>query len=324
MIFSNYDNEKTDVQRALEIAKEAVESAIESVKKYHQLIDAKTGKILPVTILSGRFNPCRDVASYATIQNTADWRLAVNAAIEEANEIMEKIKVEHAKNLAAMDNNKAVIEKIHQFMSNVGISKSNTGVTETRNRELHTEKDAGYITDIRNIITDDKYDIAVKEYQSRLRTIKMFETEKELKENLIEREQEREKAKIDYILTEAMLREKYKFHKNATLTDMLYMLLQKNKYLKLGHFMKLVSEGWNGGIDVIKSELKQFEIDEEIDTQLHYNIFELIDNWNNDGEVFVRGEFSFIKLFEMVDEELMGDYIEVCRHLGHHQPKFLD
>lgn len=126
-----------------------------------------------------------------------------------------------------------------------------------------------------------------------------------------EEERERlakEKARLIFL---SELNSKYKMglsveelEKNAVMTN----LINRDKYLCLGHFMILNRGDWSSGSDYANEGLKNFNISSDEDSEIYDEISGLANNWEGDGRVFRDCKYNYDYILSLCDEDIYSDY----------------
>lgn len=165
------------VEWRLESAKEEIDKALGQVKKFR----AEAGSIakVPVITIFGAYG--EKIQGYkSSFENYLDWNYywgfdstkkehiqrCYDAAIKWIEGARVKVEELHTQNLPILENNKAVAQKIRDFMETCGI-KASYSVYETVGRKKDKQlvtKNAGYAADIgRECRLDDNYEIALRQ-----------------------------------------------------------------------------------------------------------------------------------------------------------------
>jgi hypothetical protein len=233
---------------------------------------------------------------------------AGKAAVAERLAQIESI---HKENIPAIENNLATRKKISDFMGAVGITASYSVYElpspKHRNKQSVT-KSAGYISDVNRMIpTSDGYDAAkrslidsearlTKEYQTLIANIEKAEKE----------ETHKAKAKED-LMELARMQVKYG---NLEWDELLDVILEKDKYLRLGHYLLKNREDWNDGYSYAECGLNSFVVETEEDKEIESEIESVMgENWDGDGRLFRDlPNYSYGYLFSKVNADLYKDY----------------
>ena len=224
-------------------------------------------------------------------------------------ERLAQIESIHAENLPAIENNLATRKKISDFMNAVGISSTYTVYElpspKHRNKQSIT-KSAGYVSDMDRMIRfSDGYDMAkrgLKDTEDRLsKEYKnlIFAIEKAEKE-----EAQKAKAKED-LMELARMQVKYG---NFEWEDLLDKVLEKDKYLRLGHWLYRNRCDWNDGYSYAKVGLNSFIVETQEDKEIENELWGIVNDFDVDGRNLRDCKYSYNYLFSKVNSDLYKDY----------------
>lgn len=311
------------VKYNLEKAKEKIDFALSKIDK----IRNDVGVIMPVEIIS--VNPDRSLSRYYHIKNPYSYNSydsksrnhvesAYKVTIEKYEELKKKVEEIHNKNEKALKNNEETAQKVRDFMNTVGIPNSFSTYDYPSKRHKTKKRinhEAGYIQDIRRCIKQSDG------YESSIRILEDFkESIQKQYDNLIaeiskaERNAQAEQKKKDNI--QKLARFQVKYETEGDWEDILNIIIDKNKYLCLAHFLLENRNDWNDGYSYAERGLMNFSVETDEDQSIYDEINSLIgDNWDGDGRCFRDCEWSYDQLFSMVDEKLMNDYNEVAKEV---------
>ncbi len=196
----------------LENAKEEIDKALEQVKKFR----AEAGSIakVPVITIFGAYG--EKIQGYkSSFENYVDWNYywgfdstkkehierCYDAAIKWIESARVKVEELHTQNLPILENNKAVAQKIRDFMETCGI-KASYSVYETVGRKKDKQsvtKNAGYAADIgRECRLDDNYDMALRQLKTHEEDAKQWKGR--LLAAIDKKEKDREKTDKELLL----------------------------------------------------------------------------------------------------------------------------
>jgi hypothetical protein len=106
--------------------------------------------------------------------------------------------------------------------------------------------------------------------------------------------------------------DKYKFdfiNPIPDVEDVLFELIKKDKYLRLGDYLLMNRNDWSEGPRYARVGLIDFSIQNAQDQLIHNEIQTLINNWSGDGRCFRDSQYSYDYMFSLVeDDELLKDY----------------
>lgn len=234
-------------------------------------------------------------------------------AIREYDSILERCKVEHEANLPAIENNKKIVEGISLMMDKFGIrgswsewkypsSRSRTKKEESVSCQWKSEV-------LRFVPTNDGLSAIESWHKRMIEEIEKWKIKKlqELTEKVKAREQEEAAKKSSRLL--AQLQVKYELNSDTDWKDILETILNKNKYLKLGHALERNRNDWNDGSWFAEQGLSEFNIETESDEEISREIQSLIDNWDDDGRVFRDCNWNYSALYSLVENvKLIEDF----------------
>lgn len=257
--------------------------------------------------------------SYYKTDHLANTEEQINKCLEKHEktviEYIEKINLMHANNGAALENNKKLKEKLSFMMSAAGIPAGYTTYeypttrSKTKKSIGHT---AGYIGDLqRNISSTDSYDFHKSAAEKSLVAAREESVKRIAKIKEIKRQEVKEKAKVDAEKVIVHLRVKYETRYDADASEILDAILEKNKYLHLGHYLEANRIDWNDGPSYAERGLNGFTIETKEDEKMYDTIHGLIEDWGGDGRVFSNWEFGYGFMFSKVSESdpaLYKDY----------------
>jgi len=96
---------------------------------------------------------------------------------------------------------------------------------------------------------------------------------------------------------------------NDSERDLLDVILEKDKYLRLGHYLLKNREDWNDGYSYAENGLNGFIVESDEDGLIAADIQNCIDNWDGDGRCFRDCQYNYDHCFSLVkDEQLYKDY----------------
>jgi hypothetical protein len=76
--------------------------------------------------------------------------------------------------------------------------------------------------------------------------------------------------------------------------------VEKNKYLKLAHYLSKNRLDWSDGCSYAQEGLENWINETSFDEEIYKEISGLISNWDNDGRVFRDCEHNYDSLFTFV------------------------
>lgn len=213
--------------------------------------------------------------------------------------------------------NKAIYERVLGLIRNSGLKDTET-VRKPGRGYGHKTVEASWVQSIRAQIP------MVHNWQECLRLFETWKQENtEWRRKLDaeaateKRKKEAEEAKIGAEITRRELLARYGLGPEADLSDCMYAILAKNKYLHLAHYLQKNRGDWSDGYDYAETGLNGFVLESSTDREIEANIRGLIENWDGDGRCFRDCEWNYDVLFGMVeDTTLMADYTKVREATG--------
>lgn len=316
MLLSNYDKEKTEAEQALAIAKEALQKVEKEMNVLRKRTQEYTGKIMPVENANFMGQRYTQISSYAEriYFLSASYQNTAARAREHAEELKLKCDEAHSRNLAALENNRKLFEKVQVFMDAIGMPSKHY-VTEYKTKRSYAKRvchNSGYLNDLaREVKTDDGYETAMELYGYFLAAIAAWEKDEEQKAEKFEyeRKKKEEKEVADKQLGVLVL--KYELPYESGFKEVLDCLLSKDKYLRLAHYLRENRNDWNDGYDKAEYGLSQFQAESEQDREIEKDIQYCINNWYGDGRTFRDTKWNYDEIFKLASPELLGDY-ELC------------
>ena len=118
------------------------------------------------------------------------------------------------------------------------------------------------------------------------------------------------KARIEAESRRIALCLKYQLDPVATTqSDLLELLLGKNKYLRLAYYLEKNRGDWNDGPSYAECGLNGFTIETPDDQLIYDDINGYISDWDGDGRVFRDCTWNYSRIYaEFVSEELLTDF----------------
>lgn len=218
----------------------------------------------------------------------------------------------HEANLPAIENNKKVRAKVTQVMQAIGIpnSYSERDYSSKARTPKYNTKSAGYLSDLaRNVTDTDGYDSAVQSanYAAQQATDYVRHAVALLGQKEREAAIAEQKRKNEMVIVH--MRVKYECEPEASPRAVLDAILDKNKYLRLAHYLELNRGDWSEGSDYAEQGLYGFSIETPLDQEIYDVNKALCDDWEGDGRVFRDNEHNYSTIFALVeDDKLMKDY----------------
>lgn len=245
-------------------------------------------------------------------ETSAEWDSQLEKFKESCAKELERLAALHAANEPIISHNLKVAERIKIFMKATGIPDSRAE-TEYKGRSRTPKTNwvpAGYFGDItRNVVTSDGYEYAVRSVKDA--DIKATERVKAEKANIAQAERQKaaDEAKRKQDMVIVHMRVKYGAGIEDSAGEVLDRILEKNKYLRLAHFMCMNRGDWNEGPSYALQGLAGFTPETTLDHEIYDAVQAACDDWQGDGRVFRDMEHDYGSIFAMVDGvDLMADY----------------
>ncbi|PPU60001.1 hypothetical protein AB8813_08880 [Xanthomonas arboricola pv. corylina] len=273
-------------------------------------------KIMPITQCKAVTSCMSSPQSYVSGYDYGKPKATAVAAraLQALAKAFEADKATHEANLPAIENNKAIAERVNALMQEIGMPPTFT------QRDPHSRAripksvrhDAGYLTDLRREVqTNDNWEHAEATHQRLLRDYTAYEAraaEEDAKARaLVEREREREieQRKADIKLAAILLR--YDLSLESSWDDVLEALSGKHQRLDLAVAMRLTRGDWSEGPYRVRDALDRFKIATDEDKAIANDIIDCLRDFE-DGRVFRDTAWSYDVLFASVgDRQLVAD-----------------
>lgn len=278
-----------------------------------------TPKIMPVE-QCGAVSKCRSQASdYAGYLNTSRYYTPTPDAIarhalQQLEEARAKDIAMHEKNVAAMENNKVVAERVRAFMAEIEMPGSHTE-RDTKSRSRYPKTltiQSGWIGDVaRHIKTSDGFEYQTQVYERLKKDYEAYaaraaqeaQTKRAEQERKLEAEKEARKANVE--LARIVLR--YELAEDSDWPEVLEALRGKHQRIDLAFAMMDVRGDWSEGPDAAENAMYRFQVETTEDKDIATCILSCLQNFE-DGRVFRDCEWNYDRLIQSVsDEQLVND-----------------
>ncbi|MGG1671527.1 hypothetical protein ACIFOE_12910 [Paenibacillus sp. NRS-1783] len=225
----------------------------------------------------------------------------------------------HVDNVEKLKNNKATESKVFDILEQIGISNTYYGYKTSRSRDT-SKMYYNFPSEIRKQIptqySENKLEELNKSLIEQLKKVWNDETYKIKQERIKKEKQEKEK---EYNKKLALLLAKYDLDLTDSWHELEEAIIDKNKYLRLAHYLEMNRNDWSDGYSYAESGLSQFTTESDIDSKIYEDIISyMYENWDGDGRVFRDCEYNYSILYNMVaeqDTQLFKDYEAVQEHL---------
>lgn len=225
----------------------------------------------------------------------------------------EDIKLRFEESDAISKHNKIIQDKIEQIMDKIGVTRVykiyDYETTRSKTKKW-LSKSSGFISDIQRVApTWNEY----SNYEDKVRELKVkLETEYAKAKDVvvkIEREEAAKKKAVEDAHELALLRAKYTPDNAMSGNwEILEAILEKNKYLRLAHYLEANRNDWSDGYWNAERGLQGFTIDSAEDKEIYNCIYSITQYEDVDGRYFRDCEYNYGMLFGKVDVALYKDY----------------
>ena len=324
MMITDYDV-KNNPAKAVKTLHEAVDMFEKEMTKLQTAADNNTGKVQKI-IQCGNMNGVMSaIASYGGRNSIYDpeptCEIICKKAMEDANKRLEESRKIHEANIPLIESNIKLRQQIKLIMENAGIPSSynESFYKSTRSHSLsYREIQSGWTQDlVRYVVINDGWEAEQKTYENfKLRVEEYRKTKQaEIEAKLKAKEQEEKKLIEQREL--AVFVVKYNLAPASTWDDLLELIVSKNKYLRLAHYLALNRGDWTSGCEYAEIGTKGFTIETDIDRQIADCINGCMDeNWDGDGRIFRDCEWNYDRIFGLVtDKTLLDDYNIINSHI---------
>lgn len=278
-------------------------------------------KIMPVE-QCGAVGKCQSSPSGYTSYLKASYRYSepsevrvAEYALQQLADARQKDEEAHARNLPAIENNKAVAAAIEALMNGIGMPRSySERDLKSRSRYPKTiTMKAGYLGDIqRHVMVTDHFEIATRTYQELLKRYTEFQklaTEKaeraqRERDQAAERERQARLANVE--LAEIILR--YGMDREFDWRDVLDALCDQHQRADLAVAMMRVRHDWSDGPDAVSNAIDRFKIETDEDKEIANSVLRnLGEGWDGDGRCFRDCSWNYDRLIASLPEQLGAD-----------------
>lgn len=225
------------------------------------------------------------------------------------------IKLRFEESEVTSKHNKIIQDKIEQIMEKIGVTRVykiyDYETTRSKTKKW-LSKSSGWISDVQRVApTWNEY----SNYEDKIRELKVkLETEYAKAKDVvvkIEREAATKKKEVEDAHELALLRAKYTPDKAMSgKWEILEAILEKNKYLRLAHYLEANRGDWNDGYWHAERGLQGFTIETTEDQEIYDCIYKITQYEDTDGRYFRDCEYNYGVMFGKVeDEALYQDYL---------------
>ncbi len=216
------------------------------------------------------------------------------------------------RNAPKLQNNSVVKQRAKTYFMSMGLPEKVSRLDYGRSGKAtpkRVSERAGWVVSLDNIPTVDQFDFATSGKDAQLRKIEQIETklkaEVEAKDRAIQAQEEARVKQVSYIA--ALI--KAGIPETTRPEDALNALLEKDKYLRLAHFMMMNRNDWNEGCDYAETGLSGFAVESDEDRAIYKCVSDQCgDGWDGDGRCFRDCKYNYDYLFGKVQSSDPGLY----------------
>lgn len=235
----------------------------------------------------------------------------LKSALEFIDKIAQEDTETHTKNIEKCASNNETYTALSNLLTRIGIKDKYYGYKTNRSSKkesLYYNWPTEIFGQIPRSYSSNKINELVKKYKDNIQ--KYYDDEmKKIKAEADKKEAERKVKEQNKKL--ALLLAKYDLDLNCDWKDLLDIVINKNKYLYLAHYLMLNRGDWNDGYSFAETGLSGFDVKSNLDQEIYNDIQSYIDGWDGDGRVFRDCEYNYGVLYGMVSEQssdLYKDY----------------
>lgn len=232
------------------------------------------------------------------------------------DEFEEAQKSAEEANLPAVENNKAIREKISLIMEHLGIPSSYS-VYELPSPRSHKKewvrKTAGWVSDLNRCVPISVQGVKQDISQLRGKLTQMYD--KAVSELRVrEREKQKEEDKARELHTLALLRAKYcPDNAFADASEVLDFILGKDKYLRLAYYLECTRNDWSEGFGAAEYALSKFVVETQEDQEIYDDISGCF--VDEDGRIFRDTAHGYNFLYSKVKDTTLLEDFRIVRQM---------
>ncbi|GMG89627.1 hypothetical protein Cmtc_08470 [Cupriavidus sp. TKC] len=229
----------------------------------------------------------------------------------------------HQQNLPALENNKAVRERVIAVMKAVGIpdSWSERDLSSRARFPKNKTVGAGYLADLtKHVVVSDGFESATFTYETLKTRYAEYqatadaEAKRAEQQRAAEAERQKEERRKNLSLVSIILR--YGLNEDADWPDVLEALRSKNQRLDLAVAMQQTRGDWSEGPYRVRDALNGFQIETTEDKDIANDVLSCLEDFC-DGRVFRDTTWSYDRLFASVeDQQLVADVQMAASNVG--------
>lgn len=276
-------------------------SAIDALAK--ELCQAKKDLEDQKALVCGKLMPVADYPIGSIMTNVRSYQSPDQAGLE-IEAIYQKCLALKAANQAAIKNNMLVYDSLRKLITAIGIPSSYNKIVNNRSRRMKIVA-CDWVDGLKaSIPMQDKWEEFQNTYNEKMKEISDW------KKQIVncERHRQQEEQKNKWRERVAMLADKYGLPISSDANEVLEVIFNRSKYMALADAMIRNRIDWSDGPDIVRSELRHFAVENDIDKLIYECLSNCVNNWDGDGRVFRDCEYNYNKLFSMADKSLFDDY----------------
>lgn len=230
-------------------------------------------------------------------------------------EVMRQAVETKAANDKAIAANAAIYAEAVAYLTNLGL-KPETRKWNGRKRKTVTEPSDWTLligTQIPRADGRNEFDTKVK---SLLHECDVRESDAKKAAEMEQRMIEQDRKRKERDATVAVLGSKYGLPLTVEYNEVLAAILEKDKYLRLAHWMERNREDWNDGSHYADIGLRTFAVETDQDREVYRDIDGYITDWEGDGRIFRDCEWNYSRLFEIAREREPEVFLDYCKLIG--------
>ncbi len=288
------------------------------VKQAHSAIDSLATELTQAkkdleeqkALTCGKIMPVIDYPMGQVMASMSSYKTPANAR-KEVDALYQKCRSLKDANQAAIKNNQAVYDSLRKLIAAIGIPSCYTKII---NRRSYKTESISYdwVDGLRRLVpTHDGWPDVQRTYDQKTADIVEWERELAAKGEAEKRQAEADAQNIEKIKVLGILADRYGLPITATYEEILDAILSKDKYLALGHSLRLNRGDWSEGPYHARCGLDHFDVVSDTDHAIYKELRDLIDDWQGDGRCFRDAEYCYDRLFSMSDQQLFADYMKI-------------
>lgn len=291
---------------------ERIDSEVKSARAAIESLALLCNKLADA-VTDGKIMAMPEVPSPASVCWTDTYRFRAPSVALAALEAM-KAKADPVRAACdeAASNNSRLAEALKTRLIACGLATQERETSRVRGKVKTEWVAAGWVQSLsRQVPTCSPMQGFDTAYERAKKDIAGWEQKEAQKSAEAERARELAKAADKHAQAVGVLAAKYGLTLPADDDDVLQAILAKNKYLRLAHYMQANRGDWTEGYDLARTGLDGFVVETDTDRAIAADVRSNCEREDVDGRYFRDSEWSYDRLFGMVAEELMADYLAI-------------